>query len=90
MVIVVVLMLSLRLLMLVAMKKVRLLFSVVFRCTVHFFPVSDRRTMISLLSDKAVKYGTSMRTGLRKVAGKSCQARWIFLLASWWMLEEGP
>ena len=65
--------------MLVAMNEVRLLFSVVFKCTVHFFPVSERRTMISLLSDKGVKYGTSMRTGARKVAG-----------ASWRILQAKP
>ena len=39
-----------RLLMLVAKKLVRLSLFVVFICTDHFFPVSERRTEISLLS----------------------------------------
>ena len=39
-----------RLLMLLAKKLVRLSLFVVFMCMDHFFPVSERRTEISLLS----------------------------------------
>merc|ERR1719450_426787 len=54
-------------------KEVMPVLSEVLKCSHHFLPDSERRTVISLESDRAAKCGTSIRMGARKVTGVSCR-----------------